>query len=586
MSLHADESEALALITPDRVAPSGGTFLDGLEARHLRWGEGDVRALDVSACPELVTLDLRSIPQGVCLSVAECPRLRRVRLPPAGANIVHWDFTGAVAVAAELEGPVEHFDARRDPVRGVDSTRSVAVPFKASLPQAGDGAGPWHSVQVTGDAERAAATEAEGLLWLATGALPVDWRPTSGSRLRSAWIAGAGVRSVHVGTPYLRALEIEDTPALEEVSSRYPLTRLTVRRAPKLSALRGGGYGLRLHGAGAGSIDCDGAWDEVNLRRAGLAESSVRKLGNVRASEPGAAVQALVRARLRRAREGARGVLLRPHEVPLVESLALGGDPRARALLLRWARGAARKHAVRALESLARLSRRWRGRREVWAARCALYQRRRSAQRASDGDVWAWSLPADLREEGRRADFIVLARCRHFAEAAPLDAYLRTSTHPRDLCALARIALDETLPNNIRHYAERLLRAVLGGAGERPGAERRAWWLDDVSEGFDEVVRWLVVRGEPRSADGFVAGVLPRLRPERRLAGLRELVLAGHAASRTQAMQLAHARARVRRMPGTPPGAGPSEQRARWTQQAMATALLPARTQRLAREAS
>lgn len=70
----------------------------------------ELRALDLHDSPDLVELDISTAAAAFHLTVIGCPKLDRVKFPPAGAALVHLD-SGPHVPELVLEGGVELVDA-------------------------------------------------------------------------------------------------------------------------------------------------------------------------------------------------------------------------------------------------------------------------------------------------------------------------------------------------------------------------------------------------------------------------------------------------------------------------------------------
>lgn len=568
-----ESSPMLTLQTDARICRpeadrAGGAQLVDLTGERVRIEGDSLRALDLLDAPRLEYLDLSACRPGLFLALARCPRLQRIDLPQGDAGaIIHWDRHAVAGTEAVIHGPVEHLDLCG---RGY----AFGLPGGRADPRA------WQGARITSSLVHFIAAGEEALVWLGAESSFAVPQLSIPQQARSAYIHGLGVAAVQVRDgAALQYLALDQAADLQQVSSATPLRGLTIERAERLEQVHAEGEAVQLKHCGdlEGGVYLRGSWQHALLDDTALSEESGPQIEQVVARGGRRGPVNSQQGRLRPWLSKQRRAPPQPSEVPLLLEAAQAGERRAGDTLISWAESVSRRNVLFALQTLYSLIECPEAAAErIWRARESLARRFRSHH--AGNSEWAWNLPEDLLEETLCTDFRIFSRCRgRVAGTQGLDVHLRNTPRSREMRILASIAGDRQLPGEERWLAEELLRELLGvAASEAVGQPRGPGHMGPPSD-LGPLLRWIIERCERQLADDLLAWLNRAVRVDRRVRYLAELAIHGHAPSRSAAMAIGLGASPSAQSRHQERGAGQAVR-----QRAMAAALAPARSERLA----
>ncbi len=434
-------------VRPEWLDGNGGVALCLPGAVSAVVGTPGLRALDLIGCPELRTLDLRSLQASVHLTVRGCPQLEWIGLPSQGAAHVHLDAGDALHGSLQIDGSVEQFDAcwaetgqvmrrvsRREAAwASVLFARDLARCAGEPLPEKGSRG----LVVLVGVAP---AEPGGSQLVLGAGAPPqcdlvihqpadtvrtIDWQ---GGALGELGVEGAkGLVAVKTHAP-VRHLWVANCPVLRYVTSLgEPVNSVSVSgcctapeelveasRGPALGACRARSF-----------LVVDAPCQEVSLLHSACARlrlfwpSEVRilhctKLRRVRL-EPGSTVElegTLPDGVIDFLTESSRRCVVDEGLIGRLKASALRGEPCA---WKRFSQACLLTHTPRsrvaALQALCSFLHSELSRSAVWRLRCQMYRFQQVVRGVRPDEDWAWGFPSDLTVDGYSADFRIWAAC-------------------------------------------------------------------------------------------------------------------------------------------------------------------------------
>ncbi|BAU58708.1 hypothetical protein HH1059_20020 [Halorhodospira halochloris] len=548
---------------PDR---NGGARLTDLGERSVRIEAASLHALDLLDAPRLEHLDLTGCRPGLFLALARCPHLQRIDLPAGEPGaVIHWDQHGVIDNEAVIYGAVEHLDLCG---RG----------YAFGLPSTGAAARSWQGARIcTTPASWFAATE-QALIWLGSECTPVKLKIPQPAR--SIAIHGPGVEAVEAREDAaLEAIDLHQALDLRQITLASPLYGLAIERAERLERVLASGEALQLKYCGdlLSGVLLEGTWSHALLADTTIRDDTAPVLEQVvvRGGE-----RPIGQGQARHVHpwlpENRRTPLL-ASEIPLLLEAAQAGERRASTALIRWAEAVPRRNVLFALQTLYSLLERPDPPFErIWQARQTLARRFSSSQRPRP--EWGWNLPEDLIEEALRMDLRLFARCRGQVTATMrLDVHLRNAPRSQVLRILAAIAADRGVPTAERSVALDLLREALAVAARGFIARPRGAEYQGPPSDLGPLVRVIIEQADRSMADDLLTWGERVVTLSKRVRYLGEFAAHGHAPSRAAALAIGLQ-------------CPPSGQHRRWgaeqaqaiRQQAMAAALTPPRSDRLA----
>lgn len=229
----------------------GGVRLEDVTLTSWTCTDSSIRNLDIWRAPQLEELDLSQLPEGVHLTLVDCPRLKRLYLPDHQASVIHLDVMGYEVDTLPplmIEGGVEQ----------VDSCWSGGT-FMVEAPEGQA----WKGVLITSSAsllEWVRTQACQPSLLLVRGQSPETTLDLAIEGVQELhWVAPLGLQQLKLnGDVALQRLQLTQAQQLEKLKVMSSLQEIRLNFCPSLHTLQAASQVTNLHQVGATKFSLKG----------------------------------------------------------------------------------------------------------------------------------------------------------------------------------------------------------------------------------------------------------------------------------------------------------------------------------------